>query len=97
MTSHAPDIRIAQLTNGLPDQCLHLAEADVRPARRKSGFDRALPAAIEVRGQSISLRLAAPRVEGHNFDSSSCCRSPIHVLARSASSLLAWSALPRAL
>src|SRR5258705_5275636 len=58
---------------------------------------RALPAAVEVRGQSVSLRLAAPRVEGHNFDSSSCCRSPIHVLARSASSLLAWSALPRAL
>ena len=58
---------------------------------------RVLPAAIEVRGQSISLRLAAPRIEGHNFDSSSCCRSPIHVLARSASSLLAWSALPRAL
>ena len=40
---------------------------------------------------------AAPRVEGHNFDSSNCCRSPIHILARSASSLLAWSVLPRAL
>ena len=27
------------LTNGLPDQCLHPAEADVRPPRRKPGFD----------------------------------------------------------
>src|SRR5215472_6702121 len=60
---------------------------------------RALLAAIEVRGQSISapLRLAAPRVEDHNFDSSNCCRSPNHIFARSASSLLASSALPRAL
>src|SRR5215472_18483092 len=60
---------------------------------------RALPAAIEVQRavNSRALRLAAPRVEGHNFDSSNCCRSPIHILARSASSLLAWSALPRAL
>src|SRR6476619_6614005 len=33
--------RIAQLDQrtALPDQCLHLAEADVRPPRRKSGFD----------------------------------------------------------
>jgi len=32
--------RIAQLDQrtALPDQCLHLAEADVRPPRRKSGF-----------------------------------------------------------
>src|SRR5215831_9625088 len=42
----------------------------------------------------MSLRLAVQRVERHNFDSSSCCRGPIHVLARSASSLLAWSAFP---
>ena len=34
--------RIAQLDQrtALPDQCLHSAEADVRPPRRKSGFDR---------------------------------------------------------
>jgi hypothetical protein len=34
--------RIAQLDQRtvLPDQCLHSAEADVRPPRRKSGFDR---------------------------------------------------------
>ena len=34
-------IRVAQLDQrtALPDQCLHSAEADVRPARRKSGFD----------------------------------------------------------
>ena len=33
--------RIAQLDQrtALPDQCLHSAEADVRPPRRKSGFD----------------------------------------------------------
>src|SRR3954469_15498951 len=33
--------RIAQLDQRtvLPDQCLHSAEADVRPPRRKSGFD----------------------------------------------------------
>ena len=33
--------RIAPLDQrtALPDQCLHLAEADVRPPRRKSGFD----------------------------------------------------------
>ena len=32
--------RIAQLDQrtALPDQCLHSAEADVRPPRRKSGF-----------------------------------------------------------
>src|SRR5258708_19742586 len=77
------------------------AEAQTSPTLAMGPFgtlcllQRALPAAIEVRGQSISLRLAAPRVEGHNFDSSSCCRSPIHVLARSASTFLPWSALPR--
>jgi hypothetical protein len=34
--------RIAQLDQrtALPDQCLHSAEADVWPPRRKSGFDR---------------------------------------------------------
>jgi pyruvate dehydrogenase E2 component (dihydrolipoamide acetyltransferase) len=34
--------RIAQLDQrtALPDQCLHSAEADVRPPWRKSGFDR---------------------------------------------------------
>ena len=34
--------RIAQLDQrtALPDQCLHSAEADVRPPRRKSGFAR---------------------------------------------------------
>ena len=33
--------RIAQLDQrtALPDQCLHSAEADIRPPRRKSGFD----------------------------------------------------------
>ena len=33
--------RIALLDQrtALPDQCLHLAEADMRPPRRKSGFD----------------------------------------------------------
>jgi hypothetical protein len=33
--------RIAQLDQrtALADQCLHSAEADVRPSRRKSGFD----------------------------------------------------------
>ena len=33
--------RIAQLDQrtALADQCLHSAEADVRPPRRKSGFD----------------------------------------------------------
>ena len=33
--------RIAQLDQrtALPDQCLHSAEADVRPPTRKSGFD----------------------------------------------------------
>ena len=33
--------RIAQLDQrtALPDQCLHSAEADVRPPRRKSGFE----------------------------------------------------------
>ena len=33
--------RIAQLDQrtALPDQCLHSAEADMRPPRRKSGFD----------------------------------------------------------
>src|SRR4029077_1784189 len=33
--------RIARLGQwaALPDQCLHSAEADVRPPRRKSGFD----------------------------------------------------------
>ena len=33
--------RIAQLDQrtALPDQCLHSAEADVRPPRRKSGVD----------------------------------------------------------
>jgi hypothetical protein len=33
--------RIAQLDQrtALPDQCLHSAEVDVRPPRRKSGFD----------------------------------------------------------
>ena len=37
--------RIAQLDQrtALPDQCLHSAEADVRPPRRKSGFDPYLP------------------------------------------------------
>ena len=34
--------RVAQLDQrtALPDQCLHSAEADVRPPRRKSGFGR---------------------------------------------------------
>ena len=36
-----PLSRIAQLDQrtALPDQCLHSAEADVRPPRRKSGLD----------------------------------------------------------
>ena len=36
--------RIAQLDQrtALPDQCLHSAEADVRPPRRKSGFETQL-------------------------------------------------------
>jgi hypothetical protein len=39
--SNRPLSRIAQLDQrtALPDQCLHLAEVDVRPPRRKSGFD----------------------------------------------------------
>ena len=41
----APELRspvAAQLDQrtALPDQCLHSAEADVRPPRRKSGLDR---------------------------------------------------------
>ena len=50
-----------------------------------------------LRSADTNFPRPAPRAEGHNFDSSNCCRSPIHILARSASSLLAWSALPRAL
>ena len=39
--SAQPLSRIAQLDQrtALPDQCLHSAGADVRPSRRKSGFD----------------------------------------------------------
>ena len=31
--------RIAQLDQRAPDQCLHSAEADMRPPRRESGFE----------------------------------------------------------
>ena len=50
--------RIAQLDQrtALPDQCLHSAEADVRPSRRKSGFDllRTLRRGCEVYGLAFS-------------------------------------------
>jgi hypothetical protein len=39
-----PDQRTA-----LPDQCLHSAEADVRPSRRKSGFDPTVTLAARLR------------------------------------------------
>ena len=70
---------------------------DPEPNRRESMEPVHGVPPVVVRGQSISLGPRHHRVEGHNFDRSSCCRSPIQVLARSASSLLAWSALPRAL
>jgi len=40
--------RIAQLDQrtAIPDQCLHSAEADVRPPRKKSGFDPKLKPSI---------------------------------------------------
>ena len=41
VSRHIALSRIGQLDQrtALPDQCLHSAEADVRPPRRKSGFD----------------------------------------------------------
>ncbi len=69
----------------------HQAVARCRPQgglqgkRRRSG------------SSPVAAGAAPSRGDGHNLDRSSCCRSPIHILARSPSSLLAWSALPRAL
>ena len=35
-----PVVRSFDQRTALPDQCLHSAEADMRPPRRKSGFDQ---------------------------------------------------------
>src|SRR5215470_8201907 len=56
-----------------------------------------LPTATTLAVNFHALRLAVLSVEDHNFDSSNCCRSPIHILASSASSFLARSGSPRAL
>ena len=49
--------RVAQLDQrtALPDQCLHSAEADVRPPRRKSGFVE-LPGGISPPGAPRTVR-----------------------------------------
>src|SRR5713101_2415845 len=63
--------RIAQLDQrtALPDQCLHSAEADVRPPRRKSGLD---PKATSPRLKALRTRpnrrmkmANAPALIGH--------------------------------
>ena len=38
-TAHLSRIAPLDQRTALPDQCLHSAEADVRPPRRRSGFD----------------------------------------------------------
>jgi hypothetical protein len=50
-----PKAELRSVTNGLPSrQCLHSAEADVRPPRSKSGFDpQRTPR--ETRGQSAAI------------------------------------------
>src|SRR5882757_5903684 len=84
---------------GRPDISRHVLNDAKDPFETLCLPQRALPAVIEVGGSQFPRRRpgGTTRTEGHNFDSSNCCRSPIHILARSASSLLAWSALPRAL
>ena len=55
----------------LPDQCLHSAEADVRPPRRKSGFggwpvNGAPPFSLPDAGDSTAVRLSAPGAVRHD-------------------------------
>ena len=69
--------RIAQLDQRtvLPDQCLHPAEADVRPPRRKSGFD---PAAVQSRLRREVASETHPRlVRGVETAHVDDCRIPI--------------------
>ena len=61
--------RIAQLDQrtALPDQCLHSAEADVRPPRRKSGFDPICDIGAD-RNPAVQQPLAAPYVLSQSDD-----------------------------
>ena len=54
----------------LPDQCLHSAEADVRPPRRKSGFDQLSDIAPQSEPKPRQCEIDAP----HHRERGNCPR-----------------------
>ena len=62
--------RIAQLDQrtSLADQCLHSAEADVRPPRRKSGFEPEPDMSTQQCSEEFTVKEGDPRGITFSFD-----------------------------